>query len=141
MESHEAPYKMPDGTQGKIPLVSAFPVYESFKDAYDDGIVSMPEPGDRLLGGHSSCIVGWKIIDDKEYFVNLNSWGSEIGDGGLFYLPIDYSFYPSDFFIIHNGPPADTPSECPLGTGIAVGLSSIAKLLHRRGRFSYKNPL
>ncbi len=39
---HELPYDMPDGTQGKAPVMCAFPVYANYKDAYDDGIVSMP---------------------------------------------------------------------------------------------------
>ena len=72
--SHVAPYEMPDGSPGKIPLVSAYPVYEGFNDAYDDGIVPNPLPGEKLRGGHSTAIVGWKIIDGKEYYITLNSW-------------------------------------------------------------------
>ena len=36
---------------------------------------------------------GWKKIDGEYYWVNVNSWGEDIGDNGLFYLPIDYPFY------------------------------------------------
>jgi len=99
--THPAPYKMPDGSPGKIPLVTAFPVYESYKDSTDDGIVPMPHPDEQLMGGHSSQIRGWKKIDGKEYWINTNSWGKDVGDNGTFYMPIDYPFY--DAWIIHNG--------------------------------------
>jgi len=104
--THNMPYKMPDGTQGKAPLIAAYPIYSSFKEGYDDGIVPVPKNGDRFLGGHSSVIIGWKKIDDENYFVNFNSWGNEVGDNGLFYLPENYPFYPGDFWLIHNGPPS-----------------------------------
>lgn len=99
-EAFPLPYKMPDGSPGKTPIMSAYPIHQSFRDAYDDGIVSNPLPDDRLLGGHSSMLVGWKIIDGKEYYINFNSWGTEVGDEGLFYIPTDYPFYPNDFWLL-----------------------------------------
>ena len=127
--THKAPYKMPDGTDGKIPLVSAFPVYESFGRAYDDGIVPMPDEGSEVRwGGHSSCILGWKLIDGEEYYINFNSWGSDVGDGGLFYIPVNYPFYPNDWWLVHNGPPVEIDSMCPLAavwTGIYNGLAGV----------------
>jgi len=137
--THELPYKMPDGSQGKIPLVSSYQVYQSYTEAYDDGIVPMPKENDKLLGGHSSAIIGWKVIDGEEYFVNMNSWGSEIGDGGLFYLPVKYPFYPYDFWLIHNGPPVPSPSPCAIGNGVADFLNKMSGMLGRRGRFRYVN--
>jgi hypothetical protein len=94
------PYSMPDGSQGKTPIVTAFPVYDSFSESYDTGIVPMPQPSERLLGGHSSAIIGWKIIDGKEYWINAGSWGNNIGDHGFFYLPIDYPFYDAWLMVI-----------------------------------------
>lgn len=108
--THEAPYKMPDGSLGKLPLCAAYPVHESFKEGYDNGIVPLPHIGDTLLGGHSSCVAGWKIIDGEGYWVNYNSWGKEVGDEGKFYLPFGYPFY--DAWIIHNGPPTQELSDC-----------------------------
>jgi len=135
--THEAPYKMPDGTQGKIPLVSAFPVYESFSEGYDDGIVPMPKQGERLLGGHSSPIIGWNLIDDGKYWINFGSWGEDIGDKGLFYLPEDYPFYQNDFWLIHNGPPVFNGSNCKIGKGVASVLNAIPTIFDRKGRFRY----
>ena len=140
--THAAPYEMPDGSPGKIPLVSAYPVYESYGDAMDGGIVPMPEFGERLLGGHSSVIRGWKVIDGETYLINSNSWG-RVGDDGTFYLPSNYPFY--EGFLIHNGPPTEpTPSPCPLGNGVARSLNWILRNLPRKGRkgrFQYVNPI
>ncbi len=139
--THEAPYKMPDGSQGKIPLVSAYPVYESFKDSYNNGIVPMPEKGERLLGGHSSCIIGWKVIDGIEYFINFNSWGGDVGDNGLFYIPTGYPFYPNDWWLVHNGPPGmNSNSSCTFGNSAARLLNLFPWTFRRRGRFQYLNP-
>ena len=133
--THEAPYKMPDGSRGKIPLVTAYPVYESFKDGYDDGVVPIPLSGEKLLGGHSSCVAGWT----KTHWINYNSWGTDVDDKGKFYLPFGYPFY--DVWIIHNGPCANpTPSECGVGMGIARIMSVLPKIGGRRGRFYYLNP-
>jgi len=104
---HTLPYDMPDGTPGKAPLMSAFPVYSNFKDSYDDGIV--PMPSGRLLGGHSSPIFGWKIIDDKKYWTNFGSWGTEIADKGIFHIPFDYPFYPNDWWLMKIAPTPDPP--------------------------------
>ncbi len=102
---HTLPYMMPDNSQGKAPLMSAFPVYSNFKDSYDDGIV--PMPSGRLLGGHSSPIFGWKIIDDKKYWVNFGSWGTGVGDEGIFYIPFEYPFYPNDWWLMKIAPTVD----------------------------------
>jgi len=137
--THRAPYNMPDGSQGKIPLVTAYPVYESFREGYDDGIVPEPKPGERLLGGHSSCVVGWRKIDGETHWINVNSWGDDVGDGGVFYLPENYPFY--DIWLVHNGPPTEpTPSNCVVGGAVAGVFNVVAKLLRRRGRFYYMNP-
>jgi len=99
--THPAPYDMPDGSPGKIPLITAFPVYSSFSEGYENGVVPMPRATDTLRGGHSSPITGWKLIDGEVYWINPGSWGKEVGDNGTFYLPFGYPFY--DAWIIHNG--------------------------------------
>lgn len=37
--------------------------------------------------GHAFKIFGWKMIGDEPYLVIVNSWGMDVGDGGLFYMP------------------------------------------------------
>jgi len=142
--THIAPYKMPDDSQGKIPLVTAYPVYQSFSESYDNGIVPMPKPGETLRGGHSSAVIGWKIIDGEEYFVNFNSWGCEVGDGGLFYLPRDYPFYAGDFWLVHNGPVEDDddePTDCQVSLKTVDTLNWISDKLRRKTRFKAYVPI
>lgn len=141
--THEFPYKMSDGSQGKGPLVSAFPVYSSFEESYNNGIVPIPQIGDKLLGGHSSPIFGWKIIDDKKYYINYGSWGDQVADDGVFYIPEDYPFFPNDWFLLHNGPPTNipdpTPSPCNIGKTWAKFNDFLPWILRREGRFYYLN--
>jgi hypothetical protein len=98
-----AMYGLIEGFPEKAPLVTAFPVYSSFYDGYDDGVVPKPQFGEQLLGGHSSALVGWKKIGDKTYWINAGSWGEDVGDNGFFYLPMDYPFY--DVELIRVGEP------------------------------------
>lgn len=136
--THEAPYKMPDGSQGKIPLIVAFPVYESFYDALEGGIVPIPEAGERLLGGHASVLRGWGIIDDGKYFKNTGSWG-RTGDDGTYHIPFGYPFY--EGWLIHNGPFIESgSSSCAFGNFAAKVLSLVPWGLRRQGRFRYVNP-
>ena len=37
--------------------------------------------------GHAIAIIGWKLINGKEYLIIHNSIGSELGDKGKWYLP------------------------------------------------------
>jgi len=141
--THEANYTMPDGSPGKIPLVSAFPVYENFYDSFDNGGV-VPMPKGKLLGGHSSPISGWKVIDDGTHWKNYGSWGTDKADNGIFYLPENYPFYNADWWLIHNGPPTNipdpNPSPCNRGNTSAKVINVVPWLLRRRGRFHYLNP-
>ena len=128
---------------GPVPLVVGYHVLEGWKEVGDDGIVPEPAPGELILGGHSSLIVGIKLIDGKRYLVNLNSWGRDCGDGGLFYIPESYvtGGLVMDCFIGRNGSPIDNgESTCEVGNTIARGLNLFADALGRRGRFKYFNP-
>lgn len=40
---------------------------------------------------HVVCVVGWKTIDSKVYWICINSWGDYYGDNGFWYVPTDYS--------------------------------------------------
>lgn len=82
-----------------FPIVFGFTVYESFEsDAVaKTGIVPMPGPSERVLGGHAVVAVGY----ENEVLICRNSWGAW-GDQGHFYLPMQYatSQLASDFWTI-----------------------------------------
>lgn len=73
-----------------FPFVTGFAVYESFErqDTARTGIVHMPEADEKLLGGHAVLVVGYDL--DKKHFICRNSWGTEWGDDGDFYMPFAY---------------------------------------------------
>lgn len=72
------------------PFVAGVSVYESFEsdDSYKTGVIPMPAPEERLLGGHAILIVGFD--EAKQQFIGRNSWGKDWGDDGYLYLPYDY---------------------------------------------------
>jgi len=52
------------------------------------GKVPMPKKGERTLGGHAICPVGY---DDKARMIKFkNSWSEKWGDKGYGYLPYNY---------------------------------------------------
>jgi C1A family cysteine protease len=65
-----------------------FKAYESLKKVGPDGVMPMPRPDERLLGGHAVLAVGYD--DAKQLVICRNSWGEGFGDHGYFYMP--YAF-------------------------------------------------
>jgi len=75
------------------PIVFGINVYDSFEsdDVSKTGIVPLPDKDkEKCLGGHAILIVGFKEIDNKNYFIVRNSWGTEWGDNGYCYMPFEY---------------------------------------------------
>jgi C1A family cysteine protease len=73
------------------PVLMGMDVYDSFESASvaKTGIVPMPNINkEQLLGGHAVLIVGY--ANTKNLFIVRNSWGSNWGDKGYFYLPYNY---------------------------------------------------
>lgn len=73
-----------------FPFVFGFSVYERFESAAvaKSGVLSMPKSGERQLGGHAVCAVGY---DDKaKRLLVRNSWGEGWGMKGYFTMPYDY---------------------------------------------------
>jgi C1A family cysteine protease len=72
------------------PFVSGISVYESFEspDTSKTGVIPMPTPGERVLGGHAILVIGYDAA--KQWFICRNSWGASWGDKGYFYLPFAY---------------------------------------------------
>ena len=73
-----------------FPFVFGFSVYESFESpaVARNGLVPMPGPGERLVGGHAVLAVGYD--DRRGCFIAMNSWSPDWGDEGYFYLPYAY---------------------------------------------------
>lgn len=86
-----------------FPVVFGFSVYESFEseEVAKTGIMPIPKPDEKLLGGHAVALVGFDNI--KKVFIVRNSWGSGWGDNGYFYMPYDFIINPnmaSDFWTV-----------------------------------------
>lgn len=71
-----------------FPVVFGFSVYESFEtpDVERTGIMPMPKQGEKILGGHAVVACGY---DDK-YLLVRNSWGSDWGQTGYFWMPYKF---------------------------------------------------
>jgi C1A family cysteine protease len=87
------------------PFVFGFTVYESFEsqEVASTGIVPMPGPGERVVGGHAVVAVGYD--DTKRWFVIRNSWGNVWGDKGYCYMSYEYLLRPNladDLWIIRS---------------------------------------
>lgn len=72
------------------PVVFGFMIYESFMDAEvaRTGIAPMPKSNEILQGGHAVLAVGYD--DSMEALIVRNSWGSDWGIDGYFYLPYGF---------------------------------------------------
>ena len=71
-------------------FVFGFVVFESFKDQskWNGSIMPTPQEGEKVLGGHAVLCVGYD--DFKQCFKVRNSWGSDWGEDGNFYMPYDF---------------------------------------------------
>ena len=72
------------------PFVFGFSVYDAFesKQVASTGTLNLPQPGEKQMGGHAVCAVGY---DDKAKRVLVrNSWGGKWGSKGYFTMPYDY---------------------------------------------------
>jgi C1A family cysteine protease len=72
------------------PFVFGFAVYDSFISpaVEENGDVPMPRETENMLGGHAVMVVGFD--DGRNRFICRNSWGTEWGDKGYFYMPYAY---------------------------------------------------
>jgi C1A family cysteine protease len=89
------------------PFVFGFSVYESFETAAvaATGVVQLPHPQERLVGGHAVVAVGYDQPSGR--FIVRNSWGAVWGDAGYFTMPYQYLTDPmlaADFWTIRKVP-------------------------------------
>jgi C1A family cysteine protease len=72
------------------PFVFGFTVYESFESQQvaSTGIVPMPGPGEKVVGGHA--VVGVGYDDSTQHFIVRNSWADTWGLKGYCMMPYAY---------------------------------------------------
>lgn len=95
-----------DALNNGYPVIVGFYVYSSFvsRSVTQTGI--MPYPNTRretLLGGHAVLLVGYDNATNR--FIARNSWGTNWGDKGYFYMPyevIKNRSMSDDFWVIKN---------------------------------------
>lgn len=72
-----------------FPFVFGFTVYTTIEKAdTNGGIIPMPTLQDSTDGGHAVVCCGYD--DTKKLFTIHNSWGTEVGDKGYYYMPYEY---------------------------------------------------
>lgn len=72
------------------PVAFGFTVYESFESPITaaTGIVNLPGPGEKVLGGHAVILVGYD--DATARFTVRNHYGPGWGIGGYFTMPYNF---------------------------------------------------
>ena len=75
----------------KQTMAFGFSVFESFESAAvaTSGIVPMPGPAEKMLGGHEVLAIGY-LQAHPDHALCRNSWGSSWGLDGYFLMPWDY---------------------------------------------------
>lgn len=87
-----------------FPVTIGFYVYSSFLSRMVSTTGVMPYPNvlrERFLGGHAVLLVGYD--DTTQRFIARNSWGTNWGDKGYFYMPyqvIQNTSMSEDFWVI-----------------------------------------
>jgi C1A family cysteine protease len=73
-----------------FPFVFGFTVYDAFEsqDVAKSGILNMPGPKEKVVGGHAILAVGYD--DSTQRFAVRNSWGKNWGVKGYFTIPYAY---------------------------------------------------
>lgn len=95
-----------DALSNGFPVIMGFYVYESFMSMNVARTGNMPYPNtkrERLLGGHAVLLVGYN--KSKKVFIARNSWGTNWGDKGYFYMPfsvVTNTSMSSDYWIIKS---------------------------------------
>ena len=94
-----------DALSNGYPVIMGFRVYDSFmsKNVAKTGIMTYPNiKREKLLGGHAVLLVGYN--KSKKVFIARNSWGTNWGDKGYFYMPFDVikPNMSSDYWIIKS---------------------------------------
>ncbi len=89
------------------PVAFGFSVPESFMSEAmaKRGVMSMPQAGERVVGGHAVALVGYDAV--QGLFLVRNSWGAGWGQNGYFTAPAAFIVDPnwcSDFWAVLDAP-------------------------------------
>ncbi|CAF2897348.1 unnamed protein product [Rotaria sp. Silwood2] len=85
----------------KLPFVVSIVLLESARQEGEErnGYILMPNPADPRVKhaklGHAVLIVGYD--DETQHFIVRNSWGSDWGHNGYFFIPYQYLLNPKLF--------------------------------------------
>lgn len=72
----------------KNPVIFSIKCYSSLFDVSKDGIWKKPAV-DTIVGNHALCIVGYDDTKNGGSFEVMNSWGTDWGQGGFFWMTYD----------------------------------------------------
>jgi C1A family cysteine protease len=77
------------------PFIFGFTVYSAFesKAVAKTGVLNLPRKGEKDVGGHAVCAVGYD--DTAQRVLVRNSWAANWGMGGYFTMPYDYVSNPN----------------------------------------------
>jgi C1A family cysteine protease len=79
-----------DALNANHPVVSSMLVYSDFnKISNVKAKLSMPQTGEQYIGGHAITLVGYDL--PNKLLLAKNSFGSDWGDNGYFWIPFDYA--------------------------------------------------
>jgi C1A family cysteine protease len=88
------------------PVVFGIMVYPSLYKAGKTGVIPIPAPGEKRLGGHAIKAVGYDDDFEGGCVIFQNSWGTGWGDKGFGYLPykfIEDEYLSDDYWVITKG--------------------------------------
>lgn len=75
--------------KNNMPVAVSYPIYPSFYDTKDDGIVPVVKSDETVTGYHEMLIVGWT---SNNYWIVVNSWGVNYGLKGMYLIPFANKF-------------------------------------------------
>ena len=76
---------------------------------HQDGIFPEYKSG-SFIDGHMMVVIGWKKINNKNYWICANSWGAWNGDSGLYYMPFINDLGFTFWFVTDGNYPTPTLS-------------------------------
>jgi len=83
--------------------------FHGSNEGWQNACIRPPKAGEKVWG-HAVALIGY----NKDYLIGLNSWGTDWGDNGLFYVPKDY--LPFEAWAVLTDLPSDFELNKPVHT-------------------------